>query len=187
LAVILVTAGRVLTTAVVAAFVLAGCASANGKADDTAGKTVPSQATSQPARSTPTPTPKSDRRTITYRRQGTAGSTDRMYSRASGVKREKGVPLPWTMTFTVARDDVVSLSVSALNLGGGTINCEIDVDGVKSACDRTSRRTSTVRSASARTSISTSKWPELATEEQPHRVDHHLMRPSDRPSERQTP
>ncbi|MGH3379275.1 MAG: hypothetical protein ACRDP6_31540 [Actinoallomurus sp.] len=118
---------RVLTTAVVAALVLAGCSSAKDKAADTAGTTVPAPAASRPA----SPTPKSDRRTITYRLDGTAGSTDLSYTTKSALKKEKGTPLPWTKTFTVARDEQMLLSVSALSVGGGTVRCEIDVDGVK--------------------------------------------------------
>jgi hypothetical protein len=122
---------RILTTAVVAALVLAGCSPAKDKADDTAGSSPASPATSQPAASTPTPTPRSDRRTVTYRLTGTAGSTDLSYATRSGLEKEKGAPLPWTKTFTVPRDGLVLLSVSALAAGGGTVNCEIDVDGVK--------------------------------------------------------
>jgi hypothetical protein len=124
---------RVLATAVVAALVLAGCSPAKDKAGDTADSAPASPATSRPARPTPTPTPtpRSDRRTITYRLTGTAGSTDLSYATKTGVEKEKGAPLPWTKTFTVPRDDLVLLSVSALATGGGTVSCEIDVDGVK--------------------------------------------------------
>jgi hypothetical protein len=125
---------RVLTTAAVtgavaAALVLTGCSPAKDSAADTAGTTAPSPAASRPAG--PTPAPRTGGRTVTYRLDGTAGSTDLAYATKSTIKKEKGAPLPWTKTLPMARGDRVMLSVSALSTGGGTLRCEIDVDGVK--------------------------------------------------------
>lgn len=68
---------------------------------------------------------------ITYRIGGSATKALITYSTPSGQEQQNGAHVPWKHRFKVKDGDFVSLIVSAQNSGGGTITCEIDVDGKK--------------------------------------------------------
>ncbi len=72
-------------------------------------------------------------RTVTYKIGGSADSTSITYSTPSGQEQANGAGVPWRKSFKAReRGFDRSLFVAAQNQGGGgTITCEIDVDGVK--------------------------------------------------------
>lgn len=70
-------------------------------------------------------------RTVTYKISGTADKAMVTYSTPSGTEQQNGAHVPWHKTFKVKKNTFDVLTVSAQNSGGGTITCEIDVDGVK--------------------------------------------------------
>lgn len=53
------------------------------------------------------------------------------YSTPSGQEQQNGARVPWHRTFKVKKNSFDVLTVSAQNSGGGTITCEIYVDGKK--------------------------------------------------------
>lgn len=64
---------------------------------------------------------------VTYKISGTANSALITYMNASGnIAQENNARVPWKKTF---KQGVSHLSVSAQNKGGGTITCEILIDG----------------------------------------------------------
>jgi|1185.fasta_scaffold987404_2 hypothetical protein len=119
---------RVFAIAAIAALSLTGCAPVDNTADPNLAR---SGGASRPAGGKTKAKPKSDLRTVTYRIGGTASRGDLTYSTASGMEQRQGARIPWKKTFKVRRGEFTSLDVSAQNNGGGTITCEIDIDGAK--------------------------------------------------------
>jgi hypothetical protein len=64
---------------------------------------------------------------VTYKVSGSATRALITYATPGGQAQQNGAAVPWRKAFT-AKDYTV-LTVSAQNKGGGTIRCEIDVDG----------------------------------------------------------
>lgn len=114
-------------TAVVTAFALAACAPADNSADPN----ISASGSASTGKTKAKAKPKSDTRTITYRIGGSATKALITYSTPSGQEQKNGAHVPWHKTFKVKKDAFDVLTVSAQNSGGGTITCEIDVDGVK--------------------------------------------------------
>lgn len=75
--------------------------------------------------------PPSTTRTVTYKISGSATKALVTYSTPSGQEQQNGARVPWHKTFKVKKGSFDVLVVSAQNQGGGTITCEIDVDGKK--------------------------------------------------------
>jgi hypothetical protein len=64
---------------------------------------------------------------IVYRVGGTATKALITYTTPSGQEQQNGAHVPWKRSLKAK--DFSMLSVTAQNSGGGTITCEIDVDG----------------------------------------------------------
>ena len=64
---------------------------------------------------------------VTYKVGGSASKALITYATPGGQEQKNGASVPWRRSFK-AKDFSV-LSLSAQNKGGGTISCEIDVDG----------------------------------------------------------
>lgn len=118
---------RAIITAAALVLIATGCAPVDNSADPNLSATPPAAGESPTAKAKP----KSNLRTITYRISGTATKALITYSTPSGQEQQNGARVPWKRSFKVKKDTFDVLTVSAQNSGGGTITCEIDVDGVK--------------------------------------------------------
>lgn len=125
---------RTIIIGAIAALALAGCAPADNTADPNIAA-PPAAATSSPAAK---PKPMSTTRVVTYRIGGSANTALITYSTPSGQEQNNGAHVPWHKTFKVKKGSFAVLVVSAQNHGGGTITCEIDVDGVKVKASKSS-------------------------------------------------
>lgn len=99
----------------IAAVTIAGCT----PADSSDPNLIPPAAPATP----------NNTRTVTYRIGGTATNAKITYSTPSGQEQQNGAHVPWKKTFTIKRGEYTSTVVSARNADGGTITCEISVDG----------------------------------------------------------
>lgn len=124
----------VIVAAAATTYLLAGCAPADNTADPNIAA-PPAAATSSPAAK---PKAMSTTRVVTYRIAGTATSALITYSTPSGQEQNNGARVPWHKTFKVKKGSFEVLVVSAQNHGGGTITCEIDVDGKKVKASKSS-------------------------------------------------
>jgi hypothetical protein len=106
---------------------LAGCTPVDSSADP---NIAPSHAAEGASGGKGKAKPKTTR-TITYRISGTASKAMITYSTPSGQEQQNDAHVPWKRTFKVKKNAFDVLTVSAQNSGGGTITCEIDVDGKK--------------------------------------------------------
>ena len=119
------------------AAVLTACTPVDNSADPNIADAPSADGGSASAKAQTKPKPKTTR-TITYRIAGTASSAMITYTTPSGEEQQNGAHVPWHKTFKVKKDSFDFLTVSAQNSGGGTITCEIDVDGVKVKAARSS-------------------------------------------------
>jgi hypothetical protein len=118
----------VIIAAAAATLLLAGCAPVDNTADPNIAAPPPAAATGTTS-AAPTAKPSSTTRTVTYKIGGTATQALITYATPSGQEQQNGARVPWHKTFKVKKGSFAVLVVSAQNKGGGTITCEIDVDG----------------------------------------------------------
>jgi hypothetical protein len=118
---------RSIIVAAIVGFALTACAPVDNTADPNLGAAPSSAGGSSAAKEKP----KSNTRTVTYRIGGTASKAMITYSTPSGQEQQNGARVPWHKTFKVKKNAFDVLTVSAQNSGGGTITCEIDIDGKK--------------------------------------------------------
>ena len=111
-----------------AAIALTGCVPVDNSADPNI--TTPAAGAPGTAKAKAKAKPKTTQ-TITYRIGGSATKALITYTTPSGQEQQNGASVPWKRSFKVKKDAFNMLTVTAQNSGGGTITCEIDVDGVK--------------------------------------------------------
>ncbi|MFB9831815.1 MmpS family transport accessory protein [Actinoallomurus acaciae] len=114
----------IIAAAAAAAIALTGCVPVENSADPNIATPAASGAGTAKAK------PKTTR-AITYRIGGSATRALITYTTPSGEEQQNGAHVPWHKAFKVKKDAFDVLTVSAQNSGGGTITCEIDVDGIR--------------------------------------------------------
>lgn len=117
---------RMFIIAAAAALALAACTPVDNTADPNIGTSAPAGGEPSKAAKAKPAKPKSGH-TVVYRIGGTATKALITYATPSGQEQKNGAAVPWRKTLRTK--DFEMLSISAQNQGGGTITCEIEVDG----------------------------------------------------------